>query len=151
MKLESFALVVALLAGALPVAQADREVFDVSNPVYRDECGSCHVPYPPQLLPKTSWRAIMAGLDRHFGSDASLDAKPARDIQAFLDANASRRAASGEPRLRITESAWFKREHDEVPASVWKSPAVNSAANCGACHTQADRGDYSERTLRVPK
>ena len=55
MKFESLALVVALLAGALPVAQADREVFDVSNPVYRDECGSCHLPYPPQLLPKTSW------------------------------------------------------------------------------------------------
>jgi len=151
MKLESFALAAALLAGGLPVAQADREMFNVANPAYRDECGSCHVPYPPQLLPKASWQAIMAGLDQHFGSDASVDAKTAKDIQAYLEANAGRRAASGKAPLRITESAWFKREHDEVAASVWTSPAVKSAANCGACHTQADKGDYSERTLRVPK
>jgi hypothetical protein len=151
MKLDSLALAVALLSGGLPVAQADREVFNVANPVYRDECGSCHLPYPPQLLPRASWQAIMAGLDKHFGSDASLDAKTAREIQAYLEPNASRRAASGKPPLRITDTPWFKREHDEVPPSVWKSTAVKSAANCGACHTQADQGDYSERTLRVPK
>jgi nitrate/TMAO reductase-like tetraheme cytochrome c subunit len=144
-------LAATLLAGGVQVAQADREVFNVANPVYREECGSCHVPYPPQLLPKASWQAIMAGLDKHFGSDASLDAKTVKDIQVYLEFNASRRAASGKPPLRITESAWFKREHDEVAASVWKSAAVKSAANCAACHTQADQGDYSERTLRVPK
>jgi hypothetical protein len=38
-----------------------------------------------------------------------------------------------------------------VPASVWRSSAVKSAADCGACHTQAENGDYSEGTLRVPR
>jgi hypothetical protein len=38
-----------------------------------------------------------------------------------------------------------------VPASVWRSSAVKSAADCGACHTQAENGDYSEGALRVPR
>ena len=159
MKLTSMTLGAALAIGALPAAQADREVFDLTNPLYREECGSCHVAYPPLLLPKGSWQAIMAGLDQHFGTDATVDASAAKEIQGYLEANAGRRQsgvdhlrrARGKPPLRITETPWFRDEHDEVPASTWNSPAVKSAANCGACHTHADDGDYSEGTLRVPR
>ena len=65
-------------------ALADREVFDTSNTTYRSECGSCHIAYPPQLLPKESWQALMAGLPTHFGSDASVDAKTAKQIESYL-------------------------------------------------------------------
>lgn len=150
MKLDTTILAALLALGVAPLAQAEREVFDLANPVYREECGSCHLAYPPQLLPKASWQAIIGGLDQHFGTDASLDAGTVNAIQSYLEANASRRAAGTKPPLRITESAWFKREHDEVPAAKWSSAAVSSPANCGACHTKAEQGDYSERTLRVP-
>ena len=43
------------------------------------------------------------------------------------------------------------REHDEVPAATWKLPAVKSAANCAACHTQADQGDFNEHNVRIPR
>lgn len=133
-------------------AWADSERFAVTNPTYRAECGSCHVPYPPQLLDAKGWQAIMAGLDRHYGSDASLDAKTADAIRSYLTANAGRRPGGGSgPLPRITEARWFVHEHAEVPSATWKSDAVKSASNCGACHTRADQGDYSERTLRVPK
>jgi len=133
-------------------AFADREVFDMSNATYRAECGSCHIPYPPQLLPKESWRAVMAGLPKHFGSDASVDAKIAKEIESYLTANAARKggAAAAPPPLRITETRWFRHEHDEVPARVWKNPAVKSPSNCGACHTGAERGDFSEHNVRLP-
>ena len=42
--------------------------------VYTQECGSCHLAFPPNLLPKASWQSVMHGLDKHYGSDASLDA-----------------------------------------------------------------------------
>ena len=94
----------------------------------------------------------MNDLPNHFGTDASVDAKTAKEVQSYLEANAGRvRADGGKPPVRITETRWFRHEHDEVPAAVWKGPAVKSAANCGACHTQADRGDFSERSLRVPR
>lgn len=134
-------------------ARAGEEVFTATNPKWKAECGSCHVAYPPQLLPRTSWRAIMAGLDKHFGTDASLDDESVAEVGTFLEGHAAgeRGRAGGKPMLRITETRWFRQEHDEVPASTWKDKRVNSAANCAACHTKAEGGDFSERTLRVPQ
>src|SRR5512145_449023 len=142
MRMASMVLATALAIGALQSAQADQEVFKLTSRLYRDECGSCHVAYPPPLLPNASWAAIMDGLDKHFGTDATVDASAAKEIQAYLEANAGRRRMRGKPPLRITGTPRFREEHDEVPASTWKSPAVKSAANCGACHTRAESGDY---------
>ena len=126
----------------------------VTNAKWKSECSACHVAYPPRFLPADSWRAIMAGLDKHFGSNASLDDVSISEITDFLVKNArkkDRREPSGKPLLRITESRWFKSEHREVKASVWKNPKVKSAANCNACHTKADEGDYNEHNVRIPR
>ena len=60
-----------------------------------------------------------------------------------------RRAGAQPP--RITETAWFRHEHDEVPEAAWKRPAIGSAANCAACHRAAAQGDYRERNIRIPR
>ena len=124
-----------------------------SNPKWKEDCGACHLAYPPRMLPAESWRAIMAGLDKHFGSDASLDAETADEITAFLVQNADTRKhkKTDKPLLRITETGRFKSEHEEVAARIWKNPKVKSPANCGACHTTAESGDYSEDNVRIPK
>jgi hypothetical protein len=125
----------------------------VNNASWQAECGSCHVAFPPRLLPAASWREMMSGLDKHFGTDASLEAPVAQEIGAFLEKNASTRKLdpAAKPLLRISETRWFIREHDEVPDRVWKNPLVKSPANCTACHTQAESGDYRERNIRMPK
>lgn len=117
---------------------------------YTAECGSCHIAYPPQLLSASGWHRLMAGLDKHFGTDASVDAATSRVISSYLGANAGSERRFGANSLRISETAWFRREHDEVPAWAWKSPQTKSAANCPACHVQADRGDFSEHGVRLP-
>jgi nitrate/TMAO reductase-like tetraheme cytochrome c subunit len=148
-------LTAALLAtAAASPAHADGQRTAVRNPAYQQECSACHVAYPPQFLSAASWRAVMDGLDKHFGSDASLEPAAHAEILRYLEAYAGRRdtAAAGKPQLRITETRWFVHEHsEELPANVWKNPAVKSAANCMACHTVADKGDFSERSLRLPK
>ncbi len=132
-------------------AWASSEVIAVTHPKWKAECGSCHTAYPPQLLPAAAWARIMSGLDQHFGADASLDAGSVAEIGAFLAQHAgSGERVRGARTLRITESTWFRREHREVPAMVWKLPAVKTPANCAACHTTADQGDFRERNLRVP-
>jgi hypothetical protein len=143
----------AVLLGAVAAqATASPAKYPLTSAAYRAECGSCHVPYPPQLLPARSWQAIMAGLDKHFGSDASLDAKTAGEIRVYLASNASRMGAAAPLSTpRITQTRWFMKEHDEVPASLWKSEAVKGAFNCSACHTQAEQGDYGEGSLRLPR
>lgn len=121
-------------------------------PVYVEECGSCHVPYPARGLPAASWKTLMGGLDRHFGTDAGLEPAQAGEIDRWLRAHAGRPDASlaGAASPRITRSRWFLREHDELPASTWNLPAVKSPANCGACHRQAASGAFSEHDVRVP-
>ncbi len=124
-----------------------------TNPVWQEECGSCHIAYPARYLPAESWRSMMGSLDRHFGTDASVDAKTAATIEAFLVQNAKRSKTAQKPEsstLRITETKWFRSEHDEISAAKWKSPAIGSAANCGACHPGADKGSFRERDIKIP-
>lgn len=123
---------------------------------YKEECGSCHLAFPPQLLAPASWREIMAGLARHFGTDASVDPAKARALAGYLDANAGRSerfAAAGN--LHVSRTPWFGKEHrnghDGLTAAIWSSPAVKSPANCGACHQGAEGGDFSERNIRLPR
>ena len=124
-----------------------------TNARFQQECSSCHLAFAPGLLPAESWRKVMTGLDKHFGSDASIGDQDNKEITAFLVRNASNRWSAPTSPLRITEAAWFKRKHDsrEVPTTVWKSPKVKSPANCQACHPQAERGDFNERNIRIPR
>ena len=152
------AMAAILIAGQISVAWADNDKNTskrpaVSNAKWVSECGACHVAYPPHMLAADSWRVIMAGLDKHFGSNASLDAESAKEITAFLEKNAStkKNGLPGKPQLRITETGWIKSEHKEVTAHTWKNTKVKSPANCGACHTKAESGDFSERNVKLPK
>jgi hypothetical protein len=131
---------IAVLALASAPAIAGGRLAVPANPAWQAECASCHIAYPPQLLPAASWKRLMSQLDRHFGADASVDAATAAKIDAFLEAHAGRGA--GEP-LRITETAWFRHEHRRATAG--------NPASCESCHTTAAAGDFRERNIRLPR
>ncbi|MBI3381371.1 MAG: diheme cytochrome c [Aquabacterium sp.] len=118
-------------------------------PKYQQECSACHVAYPPGMLPAASWQRLMNGLPKHFGTDASLDAATTKALSTWLTANAGSRSAP--PQDRITQSSWFLHEHDEVPTRTWQRVSIKSPANCAACHTRADQGDFNERFIRIPR
>ncbi|HEU0188775.1 MAG TPA: diheme cytochrome c [Gallionella sp.] len=124
-----------------------------TNAKFQKECSDCHIAYPPGLMSAESWRKVMAGLGKHFGTDASLSAQDNKEITDFLVNNASNRWSAPTAPLRISEAAWFKREHNssEINPGVWKNPKVKSPANCAACHPQAERGDFNEHSIRMPK
>jgi hypothetical protein len=139
-----------------PFAWAEREERAAPQPLlpkYAQECSACHVAYPPGMLPAASWQRLLAGLPQHFGTDASLDPVSIRQISGWLTANAGngRRTSAAPPEDRITRSAWFVHEHDEVPAAVWKRPSVKSPSNCAACHTGAEQGVFDEHSVRIPR
>ena len=147
-------LAVGLGFSALSAAHADSgRLLPRDRPAaYTAECAACHTAYPPSLLPGRSWQRIMTGLDRHYGTDASLDAATVQQLGGWLQANAGtyKRVTEEPPQDRITRSPWFVRKHDEVEPSVWKLPSVKSAANCSACHTGADKGQFDDDHLRMP-
>ena len=141
------------LAAAHP-AWADGDKWPAATPLkaYTQECGACHTAYPAGMLPAASWKRVMGGLARHYGTDASLDATASAPIAVWLQANAGtyKRVSEEPPQDRITLSAWFERKHRKVELAVWTLPSVKTAANCSACHSSADMGIYSERGLRIP-
>ena len=128
------------------------------------ECGGCHTAYAPGLLPARSWRKMLSELGNHFGEDASVQ-EPVRlallkDLEdmaadgAFADMRMRRIAASVPDNTapqQITETAYFKFIHDEVPKSFWQRKAIGTPANCIACHPRANEGRYGEREVRIPQ
>ncbi len=143
--------------------EARLDVAPVTDPSYRNECGSCHMAYPPGLLPGRSWNRLMDGLADHFGDNAELDAATAAKVRAYLTANAADKSnyrrslammrslpAAATP-LRISETPYFQRKHDEVPARlVSGNPKVRSFANCQACHVSAPKGIFNEHDVKIP-
>ncbi len=122
-------------------------------PAYVQECAACHTAYPPGMLPAASWQRVMSSLNKHYGIDASLDAASLAPLNVWLQAHAgtTQRLKEEPPEDRITRSAWFERKHRKVDAAVWKLPSVKSAAQCSACHADADRGDFDDDRLRLPE
>jgi len=148
--MKKLALILSIFASLPALADSEHTAVPLT-PQYQSECGSCHVAFPPGLLSKADWRKTMARLDRHFGTDASVDAKTHQSILSYLERNAgSRSAAQAAAEPRITATNWFKKEHREVPGSAWKDSRVKTAANCVACHGGAEQGRYGESEIAVP-
>lgn len=140
--------------GAMQAAMADDDRRKVPLlPRYQQECAACHLAYPPGMLPAASWKRVMANLPRHYGTDASLDPATLKELSTWLGANAGtyKRVSEDPPQDRITTSSWFEREHREVKPNAWKRAAIGSRANCAACHTRADKGDFNDDNIRIPK
>ena len=137
---------------SLPVVATDASALTSKPASYDAECASCHMAFPPNLLGQKSWQNIMSSLDKHFGTDASLDPKAQAEITKWLVKNAAtkQKYSAIAPENRITKSYWFISEHDEVKAEVWKRVGVMSPANCLACHTNGASGAFSEKNIRIP-
>ena len=129
---------------------------------FSDECGSCHIAYPPYLLPKASWTAMMKGLDNHFGEDASLDKKTNQSILAFLVKNSAdnstRKSAfyisqslkGHKSTIAITKTPYWKHVHKHIGKDVFASNEVKSRANCEACHKDIQYGLLEHDLIKVP-
>ena len=138
-------------------------VAPVTNANYARECGSCHMAYPPGLLPQRSWDKIMGTLDNHFGDNAELEPALAKEIQQYLTTNSADHADYRRSRainhsltpeqvpLRISETPYIKRKHREIPARlITGNKEVRSMSNCQACHRSADKGIFNEHSVNIP-
>ncbi len=155
MKRSTIFLASALLATSA-FAQEGIRLAPVDHAATAKECGACHLIFPPQMLPARSWTQIMEGLDDHFGENASLDQAARDDIAAYLTSRAAdtpgapgarrflRGLGKNDAPVRITETPWWIRAHDEIRPARYTSEKVKSKANCIACHRTADKGEYFE-------
>ena len=139
------------------------DVAPVKNDLYIKECGSCHFPYQPGLLPSNAWEKMMANLDNHFNSDATLDDKTFQTLSKYLNDNSaeknmqykrSNRIVSSIPAGQIADSIsttpYMIKKHREIRKDLITQKEVKGLFNCIACHSTADKGIYSERDIKIP-
>ncbi|WP_373509657.1 cytochrome C [Thiocapsa sp.] len=154
-----------LMRGVWLTSRAD--VVAVANASYGEECGSCHMAYQPGLLPAQAWTQVMdpAALGDHYGDDASLTEALRAEILAYLSAHSADRASAPRSRAfavgfdpnagtglpRITETPYFERKHDRVPARlVTGNRDVGSFSQCHTCHRGAAKGIYNDSQIDIP-
>jgi len=154
--------VVFTLLDVFPVWARAPDVAPVNNNEYLEECGGCHFPYQPGLLPAGSWEKMMLKLDDHFGENAELGADVRKRLTQYLVNNAANDASHKRSRkimdslgsalpLRITEIPYIKKEHREIPQRLIKgNDKVKSLSYCDACHTTIQKGYFSERDIDIP-
>ena len=141
------------------------EVAVVSDKDYIEECGSCHFPYQPGLLPEASWHKLMdaKALEDHFGDNAELDEDLRTHIldvlvKASADKSSYKRSKKimvslrdDKAPLRITETPYIKSAHHEIPAKLIKeNPKVKSLSYCNKCHQLADKGSFDDDSVSIP-
>ena len=81
MKIKKTILISAALLLACSGTFAAKMAMPADAPAsYEVDCASCHMAYPPALLSEQSWKNVMSGLSKHFGTDASVDAKTQIEI-----------------------------------------------------------------------
>jgi cytochrome b len=130
------------------------------NQAWVDECGECHQPFHPSLLPRASWRTLMAELEDHFGEDASPPEATATAIATFLDTYAAEawdteaahrlsNVSPGEP-SRITATPYWVAKHSGLDPALFRQTSVRSRSNCGACHRDAATGRFDDQAIRPP-
>ena len=138
-------------------------VAPVKNTQYLEECGSCHFPYQPGLLPARSWTKLMFGLDNHFGENAELPAEEVKRLISYLAKNAADHANYKRSKkimkslrpdvtpMRASETPYLIKKHNELSRKmVQDNPKVGSISKCEACHTKADTGSFSESEILIP-
>jgi len=150
---------------ALGFGLAGRPAFGAAvatlDPVYAEECGACHLPHNPSLLPRASWALLMAGLDDHFGENAALDAETTADLAAWLDAHAAEsadtkpahrlRAVDPQKPFQISASPYWVRKHRDIADATFASRAVGGKGQCAACHADGEAGRFYPANISIPK
>ena len=166
----SYALPPAAAENILP-GKADSSVAQVAfvgaklpdNPQWREECGSCHLAFHPNLLPARSWRKLMLEQDKHFGADLALDPPTSQALLTFMENNAAEKSTTeaafkiskslknDTTPSRITETPYWVRKHKEIAEADWRLPQVKSRANCAACHQDAEAGTFEDAAMSIPR
>ena len=139
------------------------DVAPVNNQLYIKECGSCHFPYQPGLLPSNSWKKMMVNLDKHFETDATLAPEDFVTLSKYLNDNSAEKNMNYKRSNRIVSSLlpgqvadsisttpYMVQKHKDIRKDLITQPEVKGLFNCMACHTTADKGIYSERAINIP-
>jgi hypothetical protein len=131
----------------------------LTDELYEEECGACHLAYPPQLLPGRTWSALLAGLADHFGENAQVSDTALARLEQYLQSHALGVGAPSrmsrmmhsvplDPPLRITEFPAFVETHAVIKKQLEMDAfPTGFLSPCTDCHRQAAAAIFDKELL----
>jgi hypothetical protein len=118
------------------------ERYKLGKELYLENCASCHVALPPEVLPSETWRRVLLEPEQHYGTQVQQPIGPSLLIMWDYLRTFSRPEEKGKPLpYRVSESRFFKALHPRV-----KLPETVKPNSCVSCHPGVTQYNYRRLT-----
>ena len=123
------------------LAQVNTNNSRLGQEIYIQNCSSCHIPIPAEVIPTDTWQEILSKPGKHYGTSLpKLSSINTRLIWSYLRTY-SRPLLERELKPEfVTQSRYLKALHPQVDL-----PKPVTHQSCIVCHPGAKKLDY--RTL----
>jgi hypothetical protein len=120
------------------IAQNQDNNFQISRELYLENCASCHVPIPAEVLPTETWQQILENPQQHYGESLPrMISINTRLIWNYLR-TFSRPLLPNETKPQyVTSSRYFRALHPQV-----NLPQPVTHQSCILCHPRAQQLNY---------
>jgi hypothetical protein len=116
--------------------------YQLGKELYLENCTSCHVALPPEVLPSETWRRLLLEPEQHYGQKLQPIIGPSLVLMWNYLGTYSRPEKPDEKLpYRVAESRYFKALHPRVEFSGPARPA-----SCVSCHPAAAQYNYRRLT-----
>ncbi|MBD0311745.1 MAG: diheme cytochrome C [Microcoleus sp. T3-bin5] len=117
------------------------ERYQLGQQLYLENCATCHIGLPPQVLPTETWRRLLQDSE-HYGQTIKLLVDPSRLlVWNYLQTFSRPQAKDEEVPYRVASSRYFKALHPKVKMS---QPA--NISSCVTCHPGASQYNFRKLT-----
>lgn len=126
------------LSNQLITQTSTQENLKLGQEMYLENCASCHLPIPAEVLPTETWKNILLKPLQHYGQRLSnLPAITIKIIWGYLGEYSRPLSVNESKPDYVRQSRYFRLLHPQV-----ELPEVISSQSCVACHPNAPRLDY---------
>ncbi len=116
--------------------------YQLGRELYLENCATCHIALPPEVLPMETWRRLLQEPEQHYGKELERITGPSLLIMWDYLRTFSRPLGAKEPTpYRVSESRFFKALHPRV-----KFPQSVNPAGCVTCHPGVAQHNYRSLT-----
>jgi Dihaem cytochrome c len=120
--------------------------YELGQQLYLENCATCHIGLPPQVLPTETWRRLLQD-SQHYGQTLKLLVDPQRLlVWNYLQTFSRPQAKEEEVPYRMSNSRYFKALHPRVKLS---QPA--NISSCVTCHPGVSQYNFRKLTAEWEK
>jgi hypothetical protein len=113
---------------------------DTGKSLYLENCASCHIPIPPEVLPTETWKEILEKPQQHYGTEVTTLVRISQVVIWQYVSTFSRPLRPQEPQpAYVEQSRYFKALHPRVEFTT----TINSQS-CLKCHPGAQELNYQK-------